>query len=150
MFYSRQGLKDTCCFSACTGYKRVLQHEVSTWKDTSILLQHCTLKQWVHLDRGLCLVPAIHGSCQNQRQWTLDYSHFLSIFILFYFYFYFIFKLSSFLFSELWLGWPDHVVTHQSHQMTWSQVTRHIEGWCHITCAIYVDLKANTWLFRVG
>jgi len=28
-FYSKQGLKDTCHFSACTGYKRALQHEAS-------------------------------------------------------------------------------------------------------------------------
>ena len=40
---------------------------------------------------------------------------------------YFLFNLSSFLFLELGLGWPDHVVTHKSHQMTWSQVTSYIE-----------------------
>ena len=48
---------------------------------------------------------------------------------LFSFHFYYIFNLSSFLFLELGLGWPDHIVIHQSYQMTWSQVMRHIEGY---------------------
>ena len=42
---------------------------------------------------------------QNWRQWTLNYFHFL-------------FNLSFFLFLELGLGWPDHVIIYQSHQMT--------------------------------
>ena len=50
------------------------------------------------------------------------------LFSFLFFIFIFLFKLSSFLFLELWLGWLEYVVTHQSHQMTWSQVTSYIEG----------------------
>ena len=31
-------------------------------KGTSTLLQHYTVKQWVYLGRGLCLVPTVHGN----------------------------------------------------------------------------------------
>ena len=31
-FYTRQGLKDTCCSSACTSHKGALQHEASMQK----------------------------------------------------------------------------------------------------------------------
>ena len=37
MFYSRQGLTDTSCSFACTGYKGALQHEASTTKELCIM-----------------------------------------------------------------------------------------------------------------
>ena len=39
MFYSRWGLVDTHCFSACTDYKRVLQYRAFTQKIQVYLLQ---------------------------------------------------------------------------------------------------------------
>ena len=82
-FYSRQGLRDTCRSSVYIGYKETLQYRASTWKVISTLLQHYILKQWVCLNRGLCLVPAIHnnllvattnplGPWSSLVFWTLD------------------------------------------------------------------------------
>ena len=80
---------------------------------------------WIFIPGMNCIWQLINENflplCQSWKRWTLII--FISIFFLIYFYF------ILFLGLGLGLEWQDHIVTYQSHQMTWSQVMRCIEGY---------------------
>ena len=105
------------------GRLEIVKHRpslVSIYIDRQIVLR-TLLSSLVLLNTKVVFHPKIFSVKTESSRLQIN-------FISFSFLFSFLFKLLSFLFLELGLEQLDYMVTHQSYQMTWSQVMRHIEG----------------------
>jgi len=102
---------------------------------------------WEYHKMNYSLICDIWTLVSRTKEVDLVFFYFLFLFL---FSFWFIFLLSIFR-TRVTVRVTKITLSHsRSHQMTWSQVTWHMEGWCHTMCKTYVDLKTYTWSFRVG